>query len=65
MGKKATASNSLLVILFHGVGGGNGLDVSLSAHRQLLTYLKQNEKDIMVVPMITIAEYIQSKQRTK
>ncbi len=63
--KKATASNSLLVILFHGVGGGNGLDVSLSAHRQLLTYLKQNEKDIMVVPMITIAEYIQSKQRTK
>jgi peptidoglycan-N-acetylglucosamine deacetylase len=63
--KKAAATNSLLVILFHGVGGGNTLDVSLSAHKQLLTYLKQNEKDIMIAPMITVAEYIQSRQRIK
>lgn len=63
--KKAVATNSLLVILFHGVGGGNGLDVSISAHRQLLTYLKQNEKDIMIAPMITVAEYLQSRQKIK
>ena len=61
--KKAVASNSLLVILFHGVGGGNGLDVSLSAHRQFLTYLKQNEKDILIAPMVEIASHIQSFQK--
>ncbi len=61
--KKAVASNSLLVILFHGVGGGNGLDVSLSAHRQFLTYLKQNEKDIFVAPMVEVAAHIKSFQK--
>jgi len=61
--KKAVASNSLLVILFHGVGGGNGLDVSLSAHRQFLTYLKQNEKDILVAPMVEVAAHIKSFQK--
>lgn len=61
--KKAIANNALLVILFHGVGGGNGLDVSLSAHRQFLQYLKQNEKDILIEPMVTVAEHIQSSQK--
>jgi len=60
--KKAVETNSLLVILFHGVGGGNGLDVSLAAHRQVLTYLKQNEKDIWVAPMIAVAEYVKKYQ---
>lgn len=61
--KKAVATNSLLVILFHGVGGGNGLDVSLGAHRQFLTYLKQNEKDILVAPMVEVATHIKSFQK--
>jgi sialate O-acetylesterase len=56
---KAIQTNSLLVILFHGVGGGNGLDVSLQAHRDILKYIKQNEKDIWVAPMLDVAEYIQ------
>jgi sialate O-acetylesterase len=60
--KKATETNSLLVILFHGVGGGNGLDVSLPNHRKFLAYLKQNEKDIWVAPMIEVAEYIKNYQ---
>lgn len=60
--KKAMATNSLLVILFHGVGGGNALDVSLPAHREVLQYLKQNEKDIWVAPMIDVAEYIKKYQ---
>jgi peptidoglycan/xylan/chitin deacetylase (PgdA/CDA1 family) len=59
---KAIATNSLLVILFHGVGGGNGLNVSLPAHRKLLTYLKQHQKDIWVAPMITVATYIKKYQ---
>ena len=60
--KKAMETNSLLVILFHGVGGGNSLDVSLSAHRELLSFLKQNEKDIMIAPMITVAQHIKTWQ---
>ena len=34
--KKASETNSLLVILFHGVGGGNGLNVSSEAPPGLL-----------------------------
>lgn len=60
--KKAMETNSLLVILFHGVGGGNGLDVSLPAHREFLNFLKQNEKDIMIAPMVTVAEHIKTWQ---
>jgi len=60
--KKAVETNSLLVILFHGVGGGNGLDVSLPAHREFLSYLKQNEKDIWVAPMVEVADYIKKYQ---
>lgn len=65
--KKAVETNSLLVILFHGVGGGNSLDVSLPAHREFLTYLKQNEKDIMIAPMVEVGEHIrewQTRDRT-
>src|SRR6186997_1584167 len=56
--KKAEETNSLLVILFHGVGGGNALNVSLPAHREFLQYLKKNEKDIWITPMLNVAEYI-------
>jgi peptidoglycan-N-acetylglucosamine deacetylase len=61
--KKAVQSNSLLVILFHGVGGGNGLDVSIPAHRKLLNYIKQNEKDIWVAPMVEVAEHVKKWQQ--
>jgi len=60
--RQAVASNSLLVILFHGVNGGNALNVSLQAHSGLLHYLKQNEKDIWIAPMIEVAEYISAYQ---
>jgi len=60
--KKAIATNSLLVVLFHGVGGGNALDVSLAAHKEFLEYLKNNEKDIWVAPMLEVADYIKQHQ---
>ena len=56
--KKAMETNSLLVVLFHGVAGGNSLDVSLEAHSQFLHFLKKNQKDIMIAPMITVADHI-------
>lgn len=59
---KAMATNSLLVILFHGVGGGNSLDVTTENHRKILAYIKQQEKDIMIAPMVDVAEHIRSWQ---
>lgn len=60
--KMAMATKSLLVLLFHGVDGGNSLNVSLPAHSQVLHFLKENEKDIMIAPMITVAELIKTWQ---
>lgn len=60
--KKAMETNSLLVILFHGVGGGNSLNVSVQAHREFLVFLKQNQKDILIAPMINVADYVRSSQ---
>jgi sialate O-acetylesterase len=60
--KKAMDTHSLLVILFHGVGGGNTLDVSLPAHREFLLFLKQHENEIMIAPMIVVSDYIRSSQ---
>src|SRR4030095_7932970 len=62
---KAMQTNSLLVILFHGVGGGNSLNVSVPAHREFLQYLKKNEKDIWIAPMLDVAEYINASQTKK
>lgn len=59
---KAISTNSLLVILFHGVGGGNSLNVSIEDHLKILAYIKQQEKDLMIAPMIETAEHIKTWQ---
>ncbi len=60
--RQAEATNSLLVILFHGVGGGNGLNITIPEHRAFLSYLKQHEKDIWITSMLDAATYIKSWQ---
>jgi sialate O-acetylesterase len=60
--KKAIESGSLLVILFHGVGGGNALNVSLQEHSRFLHYLKQEESNIWVAPMLEVAQHIRDIQ---
>ena len=62
--EKAVATNTLLVFLFHGVGGEHNLNVTLEDHRKLLYFLKQNEKDIWVAPLIEIAEYVKENGKT-
>ncbi|MDB5192876.1 MAG: polysaccharide deacetylase family protein [Segetibacter sp.] len=57
--KQAIAKKSLLIFLFHGVGGEHGLNVSLEAHSKLLQFLKQHQKEIWVAPMVDVAEYVQ------
>jgi peptidoglycan/xylan/chitin deacetylase (PgdA/CDA1 family) len=63
--KKAASSHSLLVFLFHGVGGGHSLDVNLKEHNKLLYYLKQNEKQIWIAPLFEVATYISHHQQQK
>ena len=63
--KKAEETNSLLIILFHGVGGGNSLNVAVSEHSKFLHYLKNNQKDIWIPTMIEAAEYIKKYQSSK
>lgn len=60
--KKAMQTHTLLVFLFHGVGGGHNINVSLDAHSKLLHYLKTNEKDIWIAPMVDVAEKISDYQ---
>src|ERR1044072_1573624 len=56
--KQAMADHRLLVFLFHGVGGGQSLGVSLQAHNELLRFLKQHEQEIWIAPMVEVAEYV-------
>lgn len=46
---------TLLVFLFHGVGGSHNINFSLEAHRQLIYFLKQHESDFWNVTMVDIA----------
>lgn len=60
--KKAMKTHTLLVFLFHGVGGGHSINVSLSAHSALLHYLYQNRNNIWITPMVQVASYIKKHQ---
>ncbi|ULC59359.1 polysaccharide deacetylase family protein [Flaviramulus sp. BrNp1-15] len=60
--KKAIETETLIVFLFHGVGGEHNLDVSLEAHNELIQYLAEHENDIWVAPMVDVAKFIKEKQ---
>ncbi len=58
--RQAMKTHTLLVFLFHGVGGGHNINVDKDAHSRLLHFLKENEKDIWIAPMVDVASYISS-----
>jgi peptidoglycan/xylan/chitin deacetylase (PgdA/CDA1 family) len=60
--KQAIEKKALLVFLFHGVGGEHGLNVELPEHRKLLQFLKQNQEQLWVAPMVEVAAYIKNYQ---
>lgn len=60
--KQAQKTNSLLVFLFHGVGGGHSLNVDLAEHNKLLRYLNEHIADVWVAPFIDIVQYAKSHQ---
>ena len=60
--KKAMETNSMVVFLFHGLGGEHGLNVSLEAHSKLLHFLKKNEKKIWNPTFLEAAKYIKETE---
>jgi peptidoglycan-N-acetylglucosamine deacetylase len=56
--KQAMQTNSLVVFLFHGVGGEHNINVSLPAHSQLLHFIKDNQDKIWEATMLEVAGYI-------
>ena len=58
--KEAMELGTLLVFLFHGVGGGHDMNVSLEAHRQLIYFLKEHENDIWNATMVDVAKFIRT-----
>lgn len=60
--RRAMQTHTLLVFLFHGVGGGHNINVGLREHSELLHFIKDHEKDIWVAPMVDVAEYIRTYQ---
>ncbi|GAB3539320.1 polysaccharide deacetylase family protein [Pontibacter brevis] len=63
--KEAMQKNSMIVFLFHGVGGEHSLNVSLESHRKLLRFLKDNEKKIWNPTFIEAAKYIKTADSAK
>lgn len=60
--RRAMETHTLLVFLFHGVGGGHNINVGLQEHSQLLHFLKAHEKEIWIAPMVDVAEYVRGRQ---
>jgi peptidoglycan-N-acetylglucosamine deacetylase len=56
--REAVKEHAFLVFLFHGVGGEHAMNIALPEHNKLIRYLKENEKDIRVAPMVDISAYI-------
>jgi len=60
--RQAIQTHTLLVFLFHGVGGGHNINVGLREHSELLHFIKDHEKDIWVAPLVEVAEYVKGHQ---
>lgn len=60
---EAMAKGSLLVFLFHGVGGEHDLNVEKEDHDELIKYIKEKEDEIWVAPLVDIAAYIEASNQ--
>ena len=58
--QQAQKAHALVVLVFHGVGGGHAINVGLAAHRQLLRYLQAHNSDIWVAPLVEVAACLQT-----
>lgn len=57
----AMKKNSLVVFLFHGVGGEHGLNVDRQAHSQLVHFLKEHQKEIWTATFLEVTEHMKAQ----
>jgi peptidoglycan/xylan/chitin deacetylase (PgdA/CDA1 family) len=60
--KQVEASGGMAIIVFHGVGG-DWLSVTNEAHRGLLKYLKDHQKDVWTAPFQTVMDHAMKGKR--
>jgi len=56
--QEALKEQAMVVFMFHGVGGGHELNISLEEHNKLIEYLNKNRNSIRTAPLIEIVEYL-------
>lgn len=61
--KKAIKTETLLVFLFHGVGGEHNINIAAQAHKELLAFIKLHENEIWNAPMVDVAKFIRENQK--
>lgn len=62
--EQAKKENALLVVLFHGVGGGHSGNIDLNRHNDFLKYLKENKQDFWITTMREASKhYIQHRKK--
>lgn len=63
--KRAKETGALVVFLFHGVGGEHSINFDENEHKKLLDYLKKNEKDIWIAPLVDVLGFVKKANTTK
>jgi peptidoglycan/xylan/chitin deacetylase (PgdA/CDA1 family) len=61
--KKAADAGGLAVFVFHGVGGGHGIDVPREAHGQLLAWLAANRQTVWTDTFKRVMTHVVAEQR--
>jgi peptidoglycan/xylan/chitin deacetylase (PgdA/CDA1 family) len=61
--KKAVDARGLAVLLFHGVGGGHGIDVSRDAHQGLLAWLAAHRDTVWTDTFRNVMAHVVAEQK--
>ena len=61
--EQAKDENGLVVILFHGVGGGHSGNVDLEEHNSFLTYLKEHQEELWITTTLEASKHIKTYQK--
>jgi sialate O-acetylesterase len=57
LAEKAKEENGLMVVLFHGVGGGHSINIDRRRHNDFLKYLRNHKDDFWVTTMLEASKY--------
>jgi peptidoglycan-N-acetylglucosamine deacetylase len=61
--KKAVDGGGLAVVMFHGVGGGHGINVDREAHQKLLAWLDENRKLVWTDTFLNVTQHIAAERQ--